>query len=69
MRKEIDTFLNHCVRQSLIKSTYPAIDDFSVLDCIDNQYLHSDYDPFKMLEFDLMAFTIREKYGFNELPE
>ena len=65
MRKATERMLDYCVDKSLRDSTYPTLDDFSIVDCIDNQYLDPEYDPFKMLAFDLMAFTMREKYGFN----
>ena len=63
--KDTESMLDYCVAKSLRESTYTTLDDFSVADCSLNQYLDPEYDPFKMLAFNLMALTLREKYGFN----
>lgn len=61
--KQIDKFLSNAVRKSLSKSQDP--DKWSIKECAKNEYLDPAYDPFKMLEFTLMAYSIRSKYGYG----
>ena len=66
MNKDTDDLLDYCVLKSLRKSTFSDLDDFSVVDCCYNEYLHPDYDPFKMLQFQLMAEGMRSKYNMED---
>lgn len=63
MSPEIDEFLDKCVKKSL--GYDPNDDKYSIMECLKNQYLHPNYDPFEMLSFDLLALTIRAKYGIE----
>lgn len=56
MNKDIDKFLNKCVSKSLGAKKE---DKYSILPCLENEYLHPDFDPFQMLEFELMALKAR----------
>lgn len=61
-------FLDICVSKSVRESLNYSRDDqnkWSIKECAQNEFLDPEYDPFKMLEFQLMANTIREKYGIT----
>lgn len=63
-----EAFLDICVSKSLRESLNYSRDDqnkWSIKECAHNEFLDPEYDPFKMLEFQLMANTIREKYGIT----
>ena len=66
MNKDTDDLLDYCVIKSLRKSTFNDLHDFSVVDCCFNEYLQPDYDPFKMLQFQLMAEGMRSKYNMED---
>lgn len=64
MNPDIEQLLNKAVKDSL---GYDPIKEskYSIIPCSENQFLDPEYDPFQLLEFTLMAHTIREKYGFT----
>lgn len=64
MNNPNDKFLNSCVKKSLGFDADQS-DKWSIKQCAKNEFLDPEYDPFKMLEFQLMAETIRKKYGIT----
>lgn len=68
MTAKIDAFLDVCVRRSLGYDKEQA-DKWSIKECYKNEFLDPEYDPFKMLEFQLMADTLRQKYGIEKEPD
>lgn len=65
---KIDALLDICVSNSLRKSMNFSRDDqekWSIKSLYTSEYLDPEYDPFKMLEFQLMAETLRKKYGIT----
>lgn len=63
-RQDIGDFLDSCVRRSL-KPANDGSDKWSIKSLYKSEFLDPEYDPFKMLEFQLMAETIRKKYGIT----
>lgn len=61
---KIEAFLDVCVRRSL-KPDIEESEKWSIKQCAKNEFLDPEYDPFKMLQFQLMAETIRKKYGIT----
>lgn len=66
--EKMEAFLDVCVRRSLKPNT-EQVDKWSIKECAKNEFLHPDYDPFKMLEYQLMADTIRKKYNIKKEPD
>jgi len=67
-----DAFLDICVSRSLRESLGYSKEDqekWSIKSCYKSEFLDPEYDPFKMLEFQLMADTIRKKYGIEKEPD
>lgn len=64
MHKINEALLDVCVKKSLKWDPVEA-EKWSIVPCAKNEFLDPEYDPFKMLEFQLMANTIREKYGIT----
>lgn len=60
-KQYVNSLLNSAVRKVVGTSD----DKWSIKECAKNEYLKPDYDPFKMLEFTLMAYSVRAKYGFG----
>ena len=59
-----EALLDVCVKRSLGYDPIEA-EKWSIVSCAKNEYLDPEYDPFKMLEFTLMAYTMRQKYGIS----
>lgn len=64
MNNNIEAMLNACVKKSLGYDATEA-NKWSIVQCAKNEFLDPEYDPFKMLEFQLMAETIRKKHGIT----
>jgi len=64
MNNKIEALLDTCVKKSLGWDPIQAA-KWSIVECAKSEFLHPEYDPFKMLEFQLMAETIRKKYGIT----
>lgn len=58
----VEALLDVCVKRSLRYDPIQA-EKWSIVPCAKNEYLDPEYDPFKMLEFTLMAYTLRQKHG------
>jgi hypothetical protein len=59
----VNSLLNSAVRK--VVGVNKDREKYSIVECDKNEYLRADYDPYKMLEFTLMAYSIRSKYGFG----
>lgn len=64
MKPEISDYLDSVVRKSLASKDEGEF-EWSITECANNRYLDPEYDPFKILEFELMAKTVRQKYGIT----
>jgi len=64
MNQDIEKLLNDAVQKSLGYDPVEA-SKMSIIPCADNQFLDPEFDPLQLLEFTLMAHSIREKYGFT----
>lgn len=67
LSKETEIFLDAAVKKSLGYNPEESA-KWSIVECWDNEYLRPDYDPFEMLEFELMTITLRNLH-FGNLSE
>jgi hypothetical protein len=68
MNRVNEALLDVCVKKSLKWDPIEA-EKWSIVQCAKNEFLDPEYDPFKMLEYQLMADTIRKKYGIEKEPD
>lgn len=68
MNRVNEALLDVCVKRSLKWDPIEA-EKWSIVPCAHSEFLDPDYDPFKMLEFQLMADTLRQKYGISKEPD
>lgn len=68
MNRTNEALLDVCVKKSLRWDPAEA-EKWSIVQCAKNEFLDPEYDPFKMLQFQLMADTIRLKYGITKDPK
>ena len=69
---KIDAFLDICVSKSVRESfgySKEAQEKWSIKSLYESEFLDPEYDPFKMLEYQLMADAIRQKYGISKGPD
>ena len=68
MDKRTNRFLDKVVRK-VLNSDEADDKRSSIAECAQNMYLNPDYDPFEMLQFQLMALSYREMLGISSSGE
>lgn len=69
MNEENERIIKKAVRLTVNPENHDE-DKYSILPCLENAYLHPDYDPFQMLEFQLLANKVRiGHFGPDELED
>lgn len=59
----VNSLLNSAVRK--VVGVNKDREKYSIVECAKNEYLSDKFDPFKLLEFTLMAYSVRAQYGFG----